>query len=111
MPFTQGKSGNPGGRPAGSQNKRKTQLREMIENFLVDNFEKVVEEINTLEAKDRVKFYCILLPYGLAKVKPEADNNIERLTERELDEIFEKLKHVAEQSIKNATSDAVVSSG
>ena len=104
MPFTKGESGNPEGRPVGSQNKRKKQLREMIENFLVNNFEAVVEEINTMSSKDKIKFYVVMLPYGLGKVRAESgDVNLDRLTDQEIDEIFEKLRKVATQTIEETT--------
>jgi len=105
MPFTPGESGNPNGRPAGSQNKAKKKLREMIETFLLDNFEQVQEEFDRLEGKDKVKFYCDLLPYGLAKMKAEPDLIFERLTDQEINELFEKLKHVATQTIKNTAAE------
>ena len=104
MPFTKGESGNPEGRPVGSQNKRKKQLREMIENFLVNNFEAVVEGINTMSSKDKIKFYVELLPYGLGKVRAESsDVSLDRLTDQEIDEIFGKLKDVATQTIEETT--------
>ena len=106
MPFTQGESGNPSGRPPGSQNKAKKKLREMIENFLIDNFEKVQEEFDKLEGKEKVKFYCVLLPYGLAKVKPEGDMVFERLTDQEIDELYEKLKDVAIRTIEETAAQA-----
>jgi hypothetical protein len=111
MPFIQGESGNPDGRPVGSQNKRKKQLREMIENFLVNNFEAVVEEINTLPSKDKIKFYVGLLPYGLGKVKAEGDVSLDRLTDQEIDEIFEKLKEVATRTIEETTQRYAIRPG
>jgi len=108
MPFTKGESGNPEGRPVGSQNKRKKQLREMIENFLVNNFEAVVEEINTMPSKDKIKFYVELLPFGLGKVRAESsDVNLDRLTDQEIDEIFEKLKDVATRTIEETTKSYI----
>jgi hypothetical protein len=97
MPFVAGESGNPGGRPRGSQNKAKKDLREAITQFLLDNFEKVQEEFDKLEGAEKVKYYCQLLPYGLAKIKPEVEPNLNRLTEEEMDELFEKLKNVVLQ--------------
>ena len=112
MPFTKGESGNPEGRPVGSQNKRKKQLREMIENFLVNNFEAVVEEINTMSSKDKIKFYVEMLPYGLGKVRAESsDVNLDRLTDQEIDEIFERLKEVATQTIEETTRSYAIRPG
>ena len=95
MPFEQGQSGNPAGRPKGSMNKARKELKEKITMFLLDNFEAVQEEFNKLEGKEKVQFYCAMLPYGLAKVKPEPEINRDRLTDEEINEIYEKLKYVA----------------
>jgi hypothetical protein len=106
MPFEQGQSGNPGGRPKGSMNKAKKDLREKLCQFLVDNFEAVQEEFDKLEGPEKVKFYVALLPYGLAKVKPEPEVNLERLTDTELDELFEKLKDVASKQLQEQEGEA-----
>ena len=109
MPFTQGESGNPEGRPVGSQNKRKKQLREKIENFLVNNFEAVVEEINTMSSKDKIKFYVEMLPYGLGKVKAESSEvNFDRMTDQEIEEIYEKLKDVATKTIEETARSTAI---
>ena len=76
-------------------NKARKELKEKITMFLVDNFEAMQEEFEKLEGKEKVQFYCALLPYGLAKMKPEPEIILERLTDEEIDEIYEKLKHVA----------------
>ncbi len=68
MKFKQGKSGNPNGRPNGSGNKDKAMLRSQITNFLESNFDKIIEDVKTLETKDRVKFYIDLLNYGLPRL-------------------------------------------
>ncbi|HTA83545.1 MAG TPA: hypothetical protein VK783_11440 [Bacteroidia bacterium] len=109
MPFIQGESGSPNGRPVGSQNKAKKKLREMIENFLVESFEEGQKEFDELQGKDKVKFYCELLPYGLAKIKSESDTTFERLTDEEIDELFEKLKDVATRTIEEKRAQARIS--
>ena len=73
MPFTPGTSGNNAGRPKGSGNKINQHLRETITNFLEDNFQKVVDDFANLNPKDRVKFYCDLLQYGLPKLQMAKD--------------------------------------
>jgi hypothetical protein len=106
MPFEQGQSGNPGGRPKGSMNQAKRELKEAIAQFLLNNFEKVQAEFEQLQGKDKVQFYCALLPYGLAKVKPEAENLLDGLSDEQVLELFEKLQHVVNTQIENTLSKA-----
>ena len=69
MPFEQGISGNPEGRPKGAKNKNIMQLREMINGFLETNFEKIICDFEELKPKERVKLYCDLLQYGLPRLQ------------------------------------------
>ncbi len=86
-------------------NKAKQALREKISQFLVDKFDEVAEVYEVLEPKEKVKFYCALLPFGMAKVKPEPEVNLDRLSEDEVIEIFEKLKEVANKQIEAVLID------
>ncbi len=93
MPFEKGTSGNPQGKPAGTKNKTGTKIREMIEGFLMDNFQTVVADFNELPPKDRAKLYCDLLQYGLPRLQAiSTETGFERLTDDQLHEIIEKLK-------------------
>lgn len=93
MPFEKGISGNPEGRPKGAANKTGTLIREMISDFLENNFEKVVTDFNELKPKDRVKLYCDLLQYGLPRLQAvQIETEFERLPDDQLQDIIDSLK-------------------
>lgn len=97
MPFTSGVSGNPGGRPRGSANRINQQLRETITDFLEENFQKVINDFEELNPKERVKLYCDLLQYGLPKLQAvQIESEIERLPEDQLDYIIKKITNGAD---------------
>lgn len=93
MPFEKGISGNPEGRPKGVTNKTSAQLRETITAFLENNFERVVTDFEGLKPKERVKFYCDLLQYGLPRLQAvQLETGFEYLTDDQLQAIIDGLK-------------------
>jgi hypothetical protein len=56
-----GVSNNPHGRPAGSKNRASTDIKERIERIVAGKIDSVMEEVDLLEPKDRVKFFLELL--------------------------------------------------
>ncbi len=93
MPFAKGISGNDKGRPKGTSNKTCIQLRETINDFLQNNFETVVKDFGKLQPKERVKFYCDLLQFGLPRLQAvELETEFDRLTDTQLNVIIEGLK-------------------
>lgn len=93
MPFEKGISGNPEGRPKGAVNKKTSELREMITDFLETNFEKIRKDFELLSSKERAKLYCDLLQYGLPKLQSmQLETDFERLPEDQLDRIITELK-------------------
>ena len=96
MPFEQGISGNPKGRPKGGANKSTAALRQMIGNFLENNFEEVVRVFEQLAPKDRIKVYCELLQYGVPRLQAvQLETEFDNLPESQLDQIIHELKNVA----------------
>jgi hypothetical protein len=92
MPFKKGNSGNPEGRPKGAGNKTSSQLRDLIIDFLENNFKKVVNDFDELKPKDRVKLYCDLLQYGLPRLQGvQLETEFDRLTNQQLDDLFNRL--------------------
>ena len=78
MPFKENdKRINRDGRPKGSKNKVSYDLREQINNFLENNFEKVKEDFLKLEPKERIKFYIDFMSYAVPKLQSvEIENTI-----------------------------------
>ena len=99
MPFEKGESGNPAGRPKGSMNATAKLLRQMISDFLVENFEEVTKSFKELPPKEKVKTFCKLLTFAVPRLKASAELLMERLTDQELDELYEKLKEAASKQI------------
>ena len=94
MPFKKGQSGNIKGRTKGTPNKVTKHLRESITSFLENNFERIESDFELLPPKDRVKFYCDLLQYGLPKLQTvQLEADFENLSDMELDRIINELKN------------------
>ena len=68
MPFEPGQSGNLNGRPRGSQNQEIKSLREKINFLLEDRFDKIIEDLDDLNPKERIDVYVKLLEYTLPKL-------------------------------------------
>jgi hypothetical protein len=93
MPFKKGQSGNEKGRTKGTQNRVTKHLRESITSFLEDNFDRLQDDFEILTPRDRIKFYCDLLQYGLPKLQTvQLESSFEKLSDSELDKIITELK-------------------
>ena len=85
--------GNPG-KPKGAKNKVNTQLRDLIQQLFDDNFDKIQEDLEILEPKDRLKFISDLLPYLLPKLQSTTHNteiDLDSMTEEDLDKLIERI--------------------
>ena len=91
---------DPNGRPKGALNKSGKELRELISNFLVENFEEVQSSFANLEPKEKIKVYCDLLVFAVPRLRPAPNNPWDGLTEKELIELYAKLKLTAHETIK-----------
>jgi hypothetical protein len=93
MPFKKGQSGNIKGRTKGSPNRATKQLRESITSFLDNNFQRLENDFELLPPRDRIKFYCDLLQYGLPKLQSvQLESDFEYLTDMQIDKIINELK-------------------
>jgi hypothetical protein len=86
-------SGNPG-RPKGAKNKLNGQMRDLIQQLFDDNFDKIQEDLESLEAKDRLKFLTDLMPYLMPKLQSTTYSqkiDLESMDEADLDILIERI--------------------
>jgi vacuolar-type H+-ATPase subunit E/Vma4 len=71
MSFEKGQSGNPNGRPKGAKDKATKEIREKIASILEEHFtpERVTEDLEAMEPKERLMFLSKLLDYAVPKLK------------------------------------------
>ena len=85
---------NRSGRPKGSPNKNTDEIRTMLQNFVSDNIERLQADFDELETKDRLHFFERLFKYIL----PAPLNELERLTDEQLDDIINRLKNKSNEN-------------
>lgn len=70
--FQKGCSGNPQGRPLGAKNRVKTQVVEMLGNFIADNAAAIQSLFDELtDPRDKLKFIVSVLPYIIPRQQSE----------------------------------------
>ena len=68
MKYAKGQSGNPDGRKKGAPNKITGTLRDMMNDFLNDNYENFLNDYRSLPVNERVKTYRHCLQFCLPKL-------------------------------------------
>ena len=66
--FKPGESGNPSGKPKGAVNKVTNQMRETFSAIFEDNKEKIQEDLDKVDPKDRLQFWVAMMPYFMPKL-------------------------------------------
>ena len=88
MKYEKGKSGNYSGRPKGSKNRTPEEVRQLLQSFIEANINTLQAEFNKLSSEKKLLFFEKLLSHCL----PRPQNELERLTDEQLNEILEKFK-------------------
>lgn len=82
-----------GGRKLGSKNKTTEKIRDTFLHFIEDNLERMQEDFDELEAKDRFKYLFEMSKFILPSLKSiEFGNILDELTEEQFTEVIEKIK-------------------
>lgn len=72
MAQRKGQTGNPNGRPKGTQNKVTSEMKEKIQLFVESNFETIQKDFESIDPKDRLIIFERLLKYVIpAKVEQD----------------------------------------
>lgn len=85
---SKGTVNNPNGRPKGKPNRTTDELRAMVQNFIDANLQTLQTDFDKLEPKDRLAFIERLLKHVL----PAPLQELDRLTDEQLDELINRLK-------------------
>jgi hypothetical protein len=95
MPFIEGQSGNPNGKPQGVKNKAGKPIRDLITAFVYDNWPQAIIDFKTLKPSERLQFLEKIFKYVVpvlqsvhhtedlkADLESLSDEQLETLTER-----------------------------
>lgn len=85
--------GNPG-RPKGAKNKSTQLMRDRIQALFDDNFDKIQDDLESLDPKDRLKLMTDLLPYLLPKLQSTTYSqtiDLDSMNEEDLDFLINRI--------------------
>jgi hypothetical protein len=77
MGLPSGRTNNPNGRPAGSANKTSREIRQIISSIITQNIDRIQDDIDSLDPKDRLTFMEKLLQYTIPRLQATSIHTIE----------------------------------
>jgi hypothetical protein len=96
MPFIEGQSGNPTGKPLGVKNKAGKPIRDLITAFVNDNWPQAIIDFKTLKPSERLQFLEKILKYVVpslqaVNVTTDLEQQLEVLSDQQLEDLMNKL--------------------
>ena len=91
MPFETGKP-KTGGRAKGVLNHSTNNLKSKIEGIVTRSFETIENDLQDMDARDKVGFILKLIPY-LIPTQKEQKISFDSLTDEEIDNLINRLKN------------------
>jgi len=82
------------GKPKGAVNKSTLIMKDRIQSLFDYNFKKIQEDLESLEAKDRLKFMTDLMPYLMPKLQSTSYSqsiDLDGMTEQDLDILIDRI--------------------
>jgi len=96
MGLKKGMTNNPAGKPKGTLNKLSSDFRQDLAVFIQEQWPAVINEYNSLDGKEKIKFFLELLPYHAARKQSITLSFLEQLqeclTDQQIDQIINRLK-------------------
>lgn len=92
--FQKGQSGNPKGRPKGSQNEKAKYIKDWLISLIGSNAKDISQSFRNLPMKERCKFISSILPYVLPKQtesKIKANVDLNNLSDEQIDNIISEI--------------------
>lgn len=92
--FLKGQSGNPKGRPKGSQNEKTKYIKDWLISLIGSNAKDISQSFKNMPMKERCKFISSVLPYVLPKQtesKIKANVDLNNLSDEQIDNIISEI--------------------
>lgn len=99
--FQKGQSGNPKGRPKGSQNEKTKYIKDWLISLIGSNAKDISQSFRSLPMKERCKFISSVLPYVLPKQtesRINANVDLNSLSDEQIDNIISEITINVEQT-------------